>query len=121
MTRTVTSIRYSLAPSASDALGLDDEEACEVYARALQEQHPSAVIEVTPNRTDESRVEYEGIVGEELFTATQRGSRVYVGAVSDGMSATDVRALEESLRAADADAWERAVALAADALDSLEE
>ena len=108
----ITEIRYELAPSAIDAMGVDSGEACDAYASALLEVYPNADVTVRRANIDGSSMRADGeIDGTPLCIL-----KGHFGAAS---IACDPEALEVSasveMSIADDDhrAWERACAIAA--------
>ena len=108
----VTTIRYELAGSAIEAMGLPVADALDVYGDALLETYPNASVTVRKANVDASSMEARGEIDGEEFTLIRR----HFGAAS---VACDPEALEvssdveRSLDADEQDVWGRACEMAA--------
>ena len=106
----ITAIRYELAPSAIDAMGLDTDAALVVFGDALLEVYPNASVTVRRANIDGSTMDATGEIDGEGIALVRRhfgGTTVATG--------LDVSVdAERSIAADDQDVWERACKLAAE-------
>lgn len=113
----VETVSYRLAPSAIDALGLDSDAACEVYADALGELFESADVTVRPNSIDASAMTADGDVDGAGFTLTESfSSRRTMACDPDDFESALVGDVESALDHEMARVWDRAIELAAERL-----
>lgn len=107
----IESIRYELAPSAIDAMGLPAAEACDVFGDALLDVYPNASVTVVKSSVDASKMTARGeIDGAEFVLA-----RDHFGSVSFSADPSELEVSvdgERSLDGDDQDVWERACKLA---------
>lgn len=108
----IIEIRYELAPSAIDAMGVDVSKACDDFGAALLEVYPNADVTVRRASVDASSMRADGEIDGSPFTVTKRH-------FGDPSIACDPEALEVSagveMSLADDErrVWERACAIAA--------
>jgi hypothetical protein len=108
----ITEIRYELAPSAIDAMGVDSDDACDAWVSALLEVYPNADVIVRRSNVDASSMRADGEIDGEQVCIIKR----HFGApsISCDPDAIEVSAsVEASIAADDHRVWERACQIAA--------
>ena len=108
----ITEIRYELAPSAIDAMGVDSGDACDAYASALLEVYPNADVTVRRANIDGSSMRADGEIDGAAFCVTKRH---FGGAsISCDPEVIEVSAsVEMSIADDEHRVWERACQIAA--------
>lgn len=106
----IETIRYELAPSAIEALGVDASRACDVFGDALLEVYPNASVTVIRASVDASSMTARGELddGEEVVIRRDHFGRTEVDTRDGSVGVSVVRDIEGD----DQRVWERACALA---------
>ena len=108
----ITEIRYALAPSAIDAMGVDSGEACDAYASALLEVYPNADVTVRRASVDASSMVSEGEI-DGGAVCVHRGHFGHRSVACDPARFLVSAEVEASIAADDERVWERACVIAA--------
>ena len=102
----ITTIRYELAPSAIEAMGVSADVACDVFGDALLEVYPNASVTVRRANIDGCSMEARGETddGDEVVITRRHFGGATV-LTDEGYVSSDV---ERAIDADDQDVWERA-------------